>query len=93
MTGLTDMRETEELGRRVSTETLVAEAEQVQDDAAKSNVNYMGGLDMSLVWDAWRDPLGPDIAMGDIRIVTEPVLGLTTTARFAGAADTAERYG
>ncbi|WP_216899711.1 NAD(P)/FAD-dependent oxidoreductase [Nocardia alni] len=79
MTGLTDMRETGELGRRVSTRTLISEAEQIQDDAARSSVNYMGGLDMSLVWDAWRDPLGPDTAMGDIRIATEPVLGLTTS--------------
>lgn len=76
--GLTDVREAEETGRRALTDTLVKEAEGVQDHAAKSNVNYMGGLDMSPVWNIWRDPLGPDTAMGDIHITTTPHFGLAT---------------
>ncbi|MFD0687236.1 NAD(P)/FAD-dependent oxidoreductase [Actinomadura fibrosa] len=74
--GLTDVREARETGRRTLTEALVGEAEDLQDDAAASNVNYMGGLDMSPVWNIWRDPLGPDTVMGDVRIVTSPHFGL-----------------
>lgn len=78
MAGLTDVREARETATRTSTDTLIAEAEQVQDATAASNLKYMGGLDMSVVWDLWRNPLGPDTAMGDLHITTEPVLGLTT---------------
>ena len=52
------------------------EAEDLGDDSAKSNVKYMGGLDMSPVWNIWRDPLGPDTAMGDVYITTTPRFGL-----------------
>ncbi|MFG2000628.1 NAD(P)/FAD-dependent oxidoreductase [Spirillospora sp. NPDC048911] len=76
-TGLTDVREASETGGRALTGTLVKEAEDVQDHTAKSSVKYMGGLDMSPVWNIWRDPLGPDTAMGDVHIVTSPRLGLT----------------
>jgi flavin-dependent dehydrogenase len=75
-TGLTDIREAQETGRRTLTGTLLKEADEVQDEAAKSNVNYMGGLDMSPVWNVWGDPLGPDTAMGRMRITAEPRLGL-----------------
>jgi flavin-dependent dehydrogenase len=78
MAGLTDVREGRESGARTSTDVLIAEADEVQDEVAKSNLKYMGGLDMSVVWNLWRDPLGPDTAMGDMHITTEPVLGLTT---------------
>jgi flavin-dependent dehydrogenase len=74
--GLTDVREAQETGQRALTHSLLKEAEDVHDEAAKSNVNYMGGLDMSPVWNIWRDPLGPDTAMGDIRITTSPLLRL-----------------
>ena len=36
----------------------------------------MGGVDMSFVWNLWCDPTGPDNAMEDMRVVTEPALGL-----------------
>jgi flavin-dependent dehydrogenase len=75
-TGLTDIREAQETGRRTLTDTLIKEAEEVQDKVAKSNVKYMNGLDMSPVWNIWRDPLGPDTAMGDIHITTTPRFGL-----------------
>ncbi|MFB4315992.1 NAD(P)/FAD-dependent oxidoreductase [Actinomadura sp. 21ATH] len=80
-TGLTDVREAGETGRRTTTGTLEAEAEDVRDEAARSNVRYMGGLDMSPVWNIWRDPLGPDTAMGGIRIVTWPEFGLVEEGR------------
>ena len=78
MAGLADVRETSETGARVSTDVLIAEASQLKDELAESNLRYLGGLDMSVVWGVWRDPLGPDTAMGDMHITTEPVLGLTT---------------
>jgi flavin-dependent dehydrogenase len=78
MAGLTDVRETHETGARTSTDVLIAEAKELKDEIAESNLKYMGGLDMSVVWNLWRDPLGPDTAMGDTHITTEPVLGLTT---------------
>ncbi|MGE2817453.1 NAD(P)/FAD-dependent oxidoreductase [Mycobacterium heidelbergense] len=77
MTGLTDVREGHETEVRTSTDVLIAEASQLKDHLAESNLRYMGGLDMSVVWNLWRDPLGPDTAMGDVHIVTEPLLGLT----------------
>jgi flavin-dependent dehydrogenase len=76
--GLTDVREGHETATRTSTDVLIAEAGQVQDEMAESNLKYMGGLDMSVVWNLWRNPLGPDTAMGDVHITTEPMLGLTT---------------
>ncbi len=78
MAGLTDVREVRDSAARTSTDVLIAEAQDVQDDTATSTLTYMGGLDMSVVWNLWRDPLGPDTAMGDVHITTEPVLGLTT---------------
>ncbi|SMD26351.1 NAD(P)/FAD-dependent oxidoreductase [Kibdelosporangium aridum] len=75
-TGLTDVREAADAEGRVSTAAIVEAAENAKDDAAKANLKYIGGIDMSPVWNIWRDPLGPDTAMGDIRITAEPWLGL-----------------
>ena len=76
--GLTDLREANETGQLTLTDTFTKEAEAVQDKAAKSNVNYMGGLDMSPVWNNWRDPLGPDTAMGDLHVTSSPTFGLAS---------------
>ncbi|WP_280464784.1 NAD(P)/FAD-dependent oxidoreductase [Nocardia brasiliensis] len=89
--GLTDMGESTGREERIGTDTIVSEAEQVRDETAKSNVKYMGGLDMSPVWNIWRDPLGPDTVMGEVRITTEPVLGLTTRTRTEAEAATVTR--
>ncbi|WP_331757890.1 tryptophan 7-halogenase (plasmid) [Nocardia sp. NBC_01377] len=78
--GLTDVVETSGQAERVGTDTIVAEVENHQPDQ-EGNIRYMGGLDMSVVWDHWRDPLGPDSAMDGLRITTEPVLGLTRRPR------------
>ena len=81
ITGLTDMQEAGDAARRVTTDAIIGAAEEREDEAATSNVKYMGGLDMSVVWNIWRDPLGPDTAVGDLRVTTEPRLGLY---RFTG---------
>jgi flavin-dependent dehydrogenase len=82
MAGLTDVGETTGEQDRTGTEVIVAEAERLHTapDTDGVNIKYMGGLDMSLVWDHWRDPLS-DTAMGEIRITTEPVFGLATHPR------------
>lgn len=51
----------------------------------------MAHLDMSPVWNIWRDPLGADTTMGEVRITTEPVLGLTTSARTESEKDAIAR--
>ncbi|MGY2061511.1 NAD(P)/FAD-dependent oxidoreductase, partial [Nocardia gipuzkoensis] len=79
--GLTDVDESSGQQLRTQTDTIVTEAERLHEEAAETNIKYMGGLDMSPVWNIWRDPLGPDTVMGDVRITTEPVLGLTRRPR------------
>jgi hypothetical protein len=78
MAGLTDVHEGQETRVRTSTDVLITQAEQVQDQAAASTLTHMAGSPMPMVWGLWRNPLGPDTAMGDVHIITEPVLGLTT---------------
>jgi hypothetical protein len=68
VTGLTDVREAAGTTGRAATEAIA--------DAAGVKAGYMGGIDMSSVWNIWRDPLGPDTAMGDIRVMSQPWLGL-----------------
>lgn len=68
VTGLIDVREAAGTTGRVATEAIA--------DAAGVKAGYMGGIDMSSVWNIWRDPLGPDTAMGDIRVRSHPWLGL-----------------
>lgn len=80
MAGLTDVVESSGEQQRARTDTIVAEAEHLHADSA--NLQYMGRLDMSIVWDHWRDPLA-DTVMDDVRITTEPVLGLTHRPRTA----------
>ncbi|WP_394840531.1 tryptophan 7-halogenase [Pendulispora brunnea] len=76
ITGLTDVREASGTSSRVTTEAIVEAAHGAKDETAKSSLSYLCGIDMSPVWDIWRDPLGPDTAMGNIRITAEPRLGL-----------------
>jgi len=82
MAGLTDVGETTGDQDRTGTEVIVSEAERLHTapDTDGVNIKYMGGLDMSPVWDHWRDPLS-DTEMGEIRITTEPVFGLTSRPR------------
>jgi hypothetical protein len=68
-TGLVDVGEAELNTARVGTDVLA-------DGGSRPNEAYMGGIDMSPVWNIWRDPLGPDTAMGDLRVVEHPRLGL-----------------
>lgn len=57
--------------------------------SATFTTSYMGGIDMSPVWNIWSDPLGPDVSMGDISIKAEPRLGLyrNATASLYGGSD------
>jgi hypothetical protein len=82
MAGLTDVGETTGDQDRTGTEVIISEAERLHTapDTDGVNIKYMGGLDMSPVWDHWRDPLS-DTEMGEIRITTEPVFGLTSRPR------------
>ncbi|MEV0105283.1 NAD(P)/FAD-dependent oxidoreductase [Nocardia sp. NPDC050799] len=93
MAGLTDVEETSGTQTRTATSTIVGEAEGFRDGeyAEGANIEYMGHLDMSPVWNIWRDPLGADTTMGDIRITTAPVLGLTSGARSAAEKDAVTR--
>jgi flavin-dependent dehydrogenase len=84
ITGLTDISEASDADRRVTTDAIATAArdaagettEKASTNGTRGNLSYIGGLDMSPVWNIWRDPLGADSAMGDIRITTEPRLGL-----------------
>jgi flavin-dependent dehydrogenase len=93
MAGLTDVEETSGTQTRTATSTIVGEAEGFRDGdyAEGANIEYMGHLDMSPVWNIWRDPLGADTTMGDIRITTAPVLGLTSGARSAAEKEAVAR--
>ncbi|MBU3064706.1 tryptophan 7-halogenase [Nocardia sp. NEAU-G5] len=92
MAGLTDVGETTGTQERTGTEVIASEAERLHTapDTDGVNIKYMGGLDMSPVWDHWRDPL-VDTDMGEIRITTEPVFGLTTRARTDAERDAVAR--
>jgi flavin-dependent dehydrogenase len=77
MAGLTDPAELAGQQRRIDTAT-IADATGHLDGV---NDKYMGGISMRPVWDHWRDPLGADTEMGELRITTDPVLGLTRRPR------------
>lgn len=81
--GLTDVDESSGQQQRAGTDTIVSEVEDLETDPDGINIHYMGGLDMSPVWNHWRDPLGQDTEMDDLRITTEPALGLTRRPRTA----------
>lgn len=87
--GLTDVQEGSGAQQRTATSTIVSEANDYREDGGKTthlgtDLNSVGDyLDTSHVWNIWRDPLGADTTMGEVRITTEPVLGLTTRARTA----------
>jgi flavin-dependent dehydrogenase len=75
ITGLADVRESAKADLRVGTDALVNEAEFEQDGPTGGN-RYMGGIDMSSIWDLWRDPMTQDDVMDGIVMVDSPVLGL-----------------
>ncbi|TDD58871.1 NAD(P)/FAD-dependent oxidoreductase [Kribbella antibiotica] len=81
MAGLTDVDESSGAQQRTGSDTIATKADGLHDYASGANISYMGHLDMSPVWNVWRDPLGADTAMGDLRVTTEPVLGLTRRPR------------
>lgn len=88
-TGLTDVKDASGGIGAVETGALMAEVGVMRGTSAKFTTSYMGGIDMSPVWNIWRDPLGPDVSMGDISIKAEPRLGLyrNATASLYGGSD------
>ncbi|WP_327120491.1 FAD-dependent oxidoreductase [Nocardia sp. NBC_01730] len=90
MAGLTDVDESSGEQERAGTDTILSEAERLHPESDGVNIKYMGGLDMSPVWDHWRDPLS-DTVMGDVRITTEPILGLTNRPRTAAEIEAVAR--
>ncbi|MFE9327679.1 NAD(P)/FAD-dependent oxidoreductase [Nocardia sp. NPDC052278] len=91
MAGLTDVDESSGDQVLTPTDTIASELTETEKLHAESaNLEYMGHLDMSVVWDHWRDPLA-DTVLNDVRITTEPVLGLTTRPRDAAEVEAIAR--
>ncbi|MGW4094951.1 NAD(P)/FAD-dependent oxidoreductase [Nocardia sp. NPDC004750] len=81
MAGITDVHESHGTQARTATATILDEAVGYHaDNDERANTEYMGAIDMAPVWNLWRDPLGADTTMGDLRITTAP-LGLTAAPR------------
>lgn len=81
MAGITDVLESDGSQNRTATATIIEESDGYRADYGEgANTEYMGGISMAPVWDLWRDPLGADTTMGEVRITTAP-LGLTSAPR------------
>jgi flavin-dependent dehydrogenase len=76
VTGVTDVREASDSGKRVASTVILDAADATFPPGQQTTTKYIGEIDMAPVWDIWRDPLGPDAAMGDLTIRVEPRLGL-----------------
>ena len=80
--GLSDIHEASDIDTRVLTQQLLDEAEAEQDiKAARVETTNLHNLDLSVSWGPWRSLEGPDTTMGQIRLVTQPSLGLRHTGR------------
>jgi hypothetical protein len=75
--GLTDMHEAVETDTRVLNHQLLAAAEAEQDaKAAQVQTTHLHSLDLTVSWQPWRSLEGADTTMAQIRLLTEPALGL-----------------
>ena len=75
--GLTDMHEAVEIDTRVLNHQLLEAAEAEQDaKAAQVQTTHLHSLDLSVSWQPWRSLEGADTTMAQLRLVTEPALGL-----------------
>jgi flavin-dependent dehydrogenase len=75
--GMTDLREASEVETRVLTETLMHEAEAVQDaHAAGASANDISALDMDPLFEGWFRAAGPETAVDQFYLATEPKLEL-----------------
>lgn len=81
--GLIDLHEATDVDLRVLNRQLLDEAEAEQDAKARQQAKAEGAgtthlhtLDLSVSWQPWRSLEGADTTMEQIRLVTEPVLGL-----------------
>ncbi|MGB8840753.1 MAG: NAD(P)/FAD-dependent oxidoreductase [Aliidongia sp.] len=75
--GMTDLREASSVETRVMTETLMREAEAVQDaHAAGHAANDISALDMDPLFEGWFRAAGPEAAVDQYYLATEPKLEL-----------------
>lgn len=80
ITGLADFREAADTDMRVVDDVLIREAEGLQDKRAASTArNDLHGLDLTATWGPWRNLVGPATMFGDLRLVTDPRLGVSRT--------------
>jgi flavin-dependent dehydrogenase len=79
--GMTDIREVADVNIRVMTETLLHEAEEMQDShLAGSAPNDITALDMGPLFAGWFQAAGPDAVVDQFYLVTEPTLELRRRA-------------
>ncbi|RKT57424.1 NAD(P)/FAD-dependent oxidoreductase [Saccharothrix australiensis] len=75
--GMTDLREAETSDTRALTQLLLADADEAQVTAPQGpDREHFPGLEVSVLWNIYRDPAGVDAKMKDIQVVTEPRVGL-----------------
>lgn len=75
--GLTDMHEAVHVDARVMNRQLLEAAEAEQDaKAMQVATSHLHTLDLSVSWQPWRSLEGADTTMAQIRLITEPTLGL-----------------
>jgi flavin-dependent dehydrogenase len=77
-TGLTDLHEAVDTDVRVLNSALMEAAQAEQDaKAAEVGASHLLSLDLSAFWRPWRSLEGADTTMAEIRLVTQPTLGLS----------------
>jgi flavin-dependent dehydrogenase len=75
--GMTDIRDAEQIDTRVLSQSLMKEAEAIQDGSlAGSSPRDITALDMKPLFAEWFHLAGPDTEVNRIGLVTEPTLGL-----------------
>ncbi|GAB7537023.1 NAD(P)/FAD-dependent oxidoreductase [Burkholderia sp. 3C] len=80
--GLSDIHEANDIDTRALTQQLLDAAEAEQDaKAARVPTTNLHTLDVSVSWGPWRSLEGADTTLEDIRLVTQPSLGLRRAAR------------
>jgi len=75
--GMTDLREVGDVGIRMMTDSLLKEAEALQDAHAEGAApNDITALDMGPLFSGWSQVAGPDSVVDDLYLATEPRLEL-----------------
>jgi hypothetical protein len=85
-TGLTDIHEAGNIELRVLNDTLMHEAEAMQDASLRGAAPHdITALDMQPLFEGWFTLTGADSKASEIQLVTEPALGLRKIDRTAAA--------